>query len=506
MATSDFWQKLSASVAAPNDRVPVGSVADSLRSPQGKIKFWMFLDLLTVLVSAILVTFHERHTNPVASARAFYQGTLFYGRSMWLLLALLSGFAATLIFSSRRLHLYTPTRLHSFLHEQRLTVQVCFTSGLLLTGTLYLVRAEDIPRRIVMITLLLVTVSLCTRRLVYRTLMHRRFERGQDTRNVLIIGTGPEAHALRHHLESIRHLGYTFKGFIESPSGSPRMIPSAGDVVGTLETLFQHARQQFVDEIFFTMPCERSVVLGVLEKARTHGVDLRVVPDLYEGLGWDNPIEYIGHFPTIPLHRGHVPELALALKRVLDLLFSSLALIVLSPFLLAIAVAIKLESQGEVFYTSERIGMKGRVFHCYKFRTMVRDAENRRDEIMHMNERDGVLFKVSKDPRITGVGRFLRKYSLDELPQFINVLYGDMSLVGPRPPIASEVLEYKLKHLRRLDVMPGMTGLWQVQARQDPSFDSYVSLDVAYIENWSVWLDIKIIIRTVAVVLSGTGT
>jgi exopolysaccharide biosynthesis polyprenyl glycosylphosphotransferase len=284
------------------------------------------------------------------------------------------------------------------------------------------------------------------------------------------------------------------------------MMSSSGDVVGTLDTLFQHARQQFVDEIFFTMPCERRVVLEVLEKARMHGVDLRVVPDLYEGLGWDNPIEYIGQFPTIPLHRGHVPELGFVLKRVLDIFFASLVLLVLSPFLLLIGIVIKLESRGPVFYRSQRIGKKGLIFRCYKFRTMVRDAENRRSEIMHMNERDGVLFKVSNDPRITRLGRILRKYSLDELPQFINVLRGEMSVVGPRPPIASEVMEYKLSHLRRLDVTPGITGLWQVQARQDPSFDSYVSLDVAYIESWSVWLDLKIIVRTIGVVFSGTGT
>jgi exopolysaccharide biosynthesis polyprenyl glycosylphosphotransferase len=485
---------------------PESTARSPLRSSQGKVHFWMLLDFLTVLVSALIVTFYQRHTDPVSSAKAFYNGTLFDGRSMWLLLSLLCVFAGSLLLSSRRLHLYTPTRLNSFLHEQRLTIQVCFTSGLLLTGALYLVRAEDIPRRIVMPTLLMVTASLCTRRLIYRTMMHRRFERGQDTRNVLIVGTGPEAHALRHHLESIRHLGYTFKGFIESPSGPSRLATSAGDVVGTLDTLFQHARQQFVDEILFTMPCERSLVLDVLGKARNQGVDLRVVPDLYEGLGWDNPIEYIGQFPTIPLHRGHVPELAFAFKRVIDLVFSAFVLLILAPFLLAIAIAIKVESPGPVFYSSERIGKKGCVFRCYKFRTMVRDAEHRRAEIMHMNERDDVLFKVSNDPRITKVGSFLRKYSLDELPQFINVLRGEMSVVGPRPPIASEVLEYKLKHLRRLDVMPGITGLWQVQARQDPSFDSYVSLDVAYIENWSVWLDVKIIVRTIAVVLSGTGT
>ncbi len=137
---------------------------------------------------------------------------------------------------------------------------------------------------------------------------------------------------------------------------------------------------------------------------------------------------------------------------------------------------------------------------------MVRDAEKRRAELMHMNERDDVLFKVSNDPRITRLGRFLRKYSLDELPQFFNVLRGEMSIVGPRPPLAGEVRKYDLNHLRRLDVTPGITGLWQVQGRQDPSFASYVSLDVTYIENWSIWLDFKIMMRTIAVVLSGTGT
>jgi exopolysaccharide biosynthesis polyprenyl glycosylphosphotransferase len=270
--------------------------------------------------------------------------------------------------------------------------------------------------------------------------------------------------------------------------------------------LFQNARKEFVDEILFTTPIGREFVPDVLEQARRHGVDLRVVPDLYGGVAWSNPLEYIGQFPTIPLHRGHVPEMGLLLKRLLDIAFSSLTLIALLPALLTIAIAIKLDSPGPVLYTAERIGKKGRVFRCLKFRTMVRDAEYRRTEVLHLNERKGVLFKIANDPRITRVGRFLRKYSLDELPQFINVIHGDMSIVGPRPPIASEVREYKLNHLRRLDVIPGITGLWQVQARQDPSFDSYVSLDVTYIENWSLWLDIKIILRTVGVVFAGTGS
>ena len=505
MATSEFWQRVSASVSS-SPGWAVGAGAHSTRNSRGTTKLWMVLDGITVLGSAVIATLYEFHLGPLRGAKDFWHGTLIHGRSMGILLALLCGFTVSLIMTSRRLHLYTPTRLTSFLGEQKLSVQACFTSGLLLTGTLYLVKAGDISRTVVLVTLGLVTISLSLRRLVYRILIYRRFERGVGTRNVLIVGTGPEAHALRHHLESIRHLGYTFKGFIDFHGTGTSFTASSGDVVGTLETMFEHARKQFVDEIFFTTPCERGIVQNVLEEARTQGVDLRMVPDMYDGLLWNSPIEYIGQFPTIPLHRGYVPEIGLLFKRVLDIALSALALLVLSPILLAIAIAVKLDSRGPVFYSSERIGKKGRVFRCTKFRTMVRDAEKRRGEVMHMNERDGVLFKISNDPRITKLGRFLRKYSLDELPQFFNVLRGDMSIVGPRPPSASEVREYKLNHLRRLDVTPGITGLWQVQARQDPAFDQYISLDVAYIENWSIWLDMKIIIRTVAVVFAGTGS
>lgn len=173
--------------------------------------------------------------------------------------------------------------------------------------------------------------------------------------------------------------------------------------------------------------------------------------------------------------------------------------------MLALALAVKLDSNGSILYCSERIGRKGKRFNCLKFRTMVKEADSIRSSLEHMNEREGVLFKISNDPRITRVGRILRKYSLDELPQFLNVLMGDMSIVGPRPPIASEVAQYDLSHLRRLDVLPGITGLWQVEARQDPSFDSYISLDTAYVENWSLWMDIKILLRTVSVVFGGTG-
>ena len=466
----------------------------------------MTLDAVTVLAAATLMTLYQSHTTPVNGARAFWHGTLFFGSSMWDLLAFLLGFTFVLIVISRRLHLYAPRTMTNILHEQRLSAQACFTSGLLLTGTLYLFHASYVPRGIVLGTVLLVALALGLRRLLYRLLLYRRFDRGLDTRNVLLVGTGAEAQALRTHLDTLRHLGYTFKGFVEMPGTNPCEPVEELDVVGGVETLFQQVRKHFVDEIIFTTPCDRGVVESVLEQARERGVDLRVVPELYSGVPGTTFIEYIGQFPTIPLHRGKVPELSVVFKRVFDTAFSLLILILIFPVLLAIAIAIKLDSPGPILYASERIGKKGVVFRCLKFRTMVRDADKRRAEILHMNERDDVLFKVSNDPRITRVGRFLRKYSLDELPQFINVIRGEMSIVGPRPPLAGEVRRYDLKHLRRLDVIPGITGLWQVQARQDPSFASYVSLDVTYIDNWSIWLDFKIILRTIGVVFAGTGT
>jgi len=504
MATSEFWQRLSASVSSVEREVPLS--AESSRVTRGTAKFWMAFDFVTILVAAAAATMFEFKIGLIDVAEQFWGDRLFWHNPMWSLVALLAVFSVSLILTSKRLHLYTPERISNTLNEQRMSLQACFTAGLVLTGTLYLDRSVNVPRTVVLITVGLVAVSLGVRRLLYRLMLYNRYERGVGTRNVLIVGTGPEAHALRHHLESIRHLGYTFKGFVEMAGSISHNTNRTSDTVGTYDTLFQQARALFVDEIFFTSPCEHGLMQNALELARLNGVDVRIIPDIYDGLAWNSPIEYIGQFPTIPLHRGHVPELALMFKRGFDILFSVSFLLVFSPLLLAIAIAIKLDSRGPALYRSERLGKKGRVFRCIKFRTMVVDADKRRAEVAHMNERDGVLFKVSNDPRVTELGYFLRKYSLDELPQFFNVLKGDMSVVGPRPPIASEVKEYKLSHLRRLDVTPGITGLWQVQGRQDPSFASYVSMDVNYIDNWSIWLDFKIIVRTVGVVFSGTGS
>jgi lipopolysaccharide/colanic/teichoic acid biosynthesis glycosyltransferase len=189
----------------------------------------------------------------------------------------------------------------------------------------------------------------------------------------------------------------------------------------------------------------------------------------------------------------------------MDVALSVAALAILAPIFLLVAVVVKLSSRGPVIYASERVGREGRSFRCYKFRSMVANADALKSSLAHLNERHQVLFKIANDPRVTPFGRFLRKYSLDELPQLWNVLRGDMSLVGPRPPLASEVNQYESWHRRRLHAMPGITGLWQVEARSDPTFARYIALDMEYVERWNPWLDTKILLRTIAVVLAGTG-
>jgi lipopolysaccharide/colanic/teichoic acid biosynthesis glycosyltransferase len=181
-------------------------------------------------------------------------------------------------------------------------------------------------------------------------------------------------------------------------------------------------------------------------------------------------------------------------------------LVSLAPLMLFLVVLIYLDSSGPMFYTSERIGKNGYPFPCFKLRTMVKDAESLKAQIAALNERDTILFKVSMDPRVTRIGGFLRKHSLDELPQLLNVLRGEMSMVGPRPPLASEVEMYQPEHFVRLSVLPGITGLWQIESRRNPSFANYIALDRRYVENWSLWLDLKILVRTAAVVFRGTGS
>jgi exopolysaccharide biosynthesis polyprenyl glycosylphosphotransferase len=504
MATPDYLQQVIVSGRKYAGRGRRGSRTDTglFRRPSVTSTVWASIDMLTVVVATLLALRFRVDTPSDVSTLNVLPHLI--RSSPNLLPFYVAWFGVCLIFFTRSYGLYGAIQHFSGLHEQRMTMQATLTSGLLLCGTLYLSNGKAISRIVIALMVVFTMTLLCLRRALWRRMVYRKFRAGIETRNVLIVGAGRVGHALRNHIDTLQHLGFRFKGFValterEAESGD-------ADVIGDVRNCLSLARSLFVDEIFFSVPAEKKLVIGMVEEARVAGIDVRVVPDMYDGLAWNAKVEYVGQFPTIPLHRRDFPIGAFLLKRTLDITFSSIALIVAAPVMLGIAIAIRMDSEGPTFYKAQRIGRKGRTFSCYKFRTMVQNADQLKADLEHMNERDSVLFKIARDPRITRIGSVLRKYSLDELPQFYNVLKGDMSLVGPRPPMAAEVEQYDLAHLRRLDVLPGITGLWQVEARQDPSFDSYISLDTAYVENWNLMMDLRILARTVGVVLSGTGS
>jgi exopolysaccharide biosynthesis polyprenyl glycosylphosphotransferase len=395
--------------------------------------------------------------------------------------------------------LYRTLRTRSADEESFAVFKAVLLATLLLTAFIYLTGVKIVSRQIVLSSLILNVVTMVIWRYVKRRIVIRRVEQGIGARNVIIVGAGRVGQALAQQFEQNKHLGYRFKGFLDGNHvGDKRML-------GKIEDLSKVARAEFVDEVFITIPSERELVKRIAIEARQHRLDVKVLPDLYDGLGWHAPIHQVGDFPVMDLHWQPIPALGLFVKRVFDVLVSSIALIICSPLLVVLAVWIKLDSRGPVFYRSRRVGKKGCAFTCYKLRTMSANAEAMKKSLRPRNERQGPSFKIKNDPRITRVGKSLRMYSLDELPQIWNVLKGDMSLVGPRPHPVDDFEQYSLDHLCRLDVKPGITGLWQVEARRDPSFETNVALDLKYIESWNLLLDLKLLVQTIPAVFKGTG-
>jgi exopolysaccharide biosynthesis polyprenyl glycosylphosphotransferase len=503
MATSEYIRKNASSEKQPSRSGPQSIKSrHRVTGPAFASKLLLMLGDIAVIVFAFLLALAIKvkffagigELNSIRYATA----PLYLGFFSWYLLSLL--------LVSRRYGLYNPIPATGGAHELRLTVQAILNAGLLLCGGLYMAHWDTASRAVVVLLVCTTIASLCSWRVIMRLARYRHYERGIDTRNVVILGTNYLSHALGQHIANNYRLGYQFLGYI-APSDTRNDVEVAvPEVLGGVDRLRQLTRLHFIDEVVIAHALPTEQVILLIEEARELGIDIRSISGLYGDLTANATIEYLGVYPVASLHRSQSKTFELFFKRAFDILFSVTAMIAAFPLMAVIALAVVLDSSGPIFYVSERIGKRGRVFPCFKFRTMVKDAEKKKRELAALNERDGILFKVSNDPRVTRVGRILRKYSLDELPQFFNVFRGEMSVVGPRPPIASEVEKYELEHFRRLEVMPGLTGLWQVHARQDASFAKYIELDTAYVENWSFWLDVKILMRTAHVVLRGTGT
>lgn len=348
-------------------------------------------------------------------------------------------------------------------------------------------------------------------RLLVRSVVIGARKSGYNFRNLLFVGINDHALRVASKIVSKPELGFRIVGFVDENTAEESPEPSTGrkewPVLGKIDVLREILERESVDEIIACLPVDSKIdeIARVTGYARDLGVVMRLVPGAVERRILDGM--HFEHFDdefVITMFRERMIG-QLFMKRMLDVVLSSILLLVLCPVFLIIAVCIKATSRGPVFFTQERVGLNKRTFRMMKFRSMRDDAEQMRDSIIHLNEVDGPVFKIQNDPRVTGVGKFLRRTSLDELPQLINVLRGEMSLVGPRPPLADEVDRYEWMFRKRLSVKPGMTCIWQISGRSDVSFARWMRMDQDYVENWSLWLDMQILLKTIPAVLTSRG-
>lgn len=466
---------------------------------------FVLLDVLCVSFSSILAFSLRFASRPTEQLLGTKGAELSHGFPLSQYGAFLLLYAALVVLFCQSQHLYRTLPERDGAGESLAVLRAVALATLLLTAFIYLSGVKIISRLVVGMSGVLNLVLLSAWRLAKRRLLIRGVIRGAGARHALIIGTGVVGQALARHFDQHLQLGYKVKGFLDGNGNGDGNGGADPRLLGMIEDFDRVVRTEFVDEIFITEPGEQQLVKHLVAEARRLRLGVKIVPELYDGLGWDAPIRYVGPFPVMELHCEPIPAVGLFCKRLLDVAISAFGLVALSPVFLAMAAAIRLDSAGPILYCSPRVGKRGRKFVCYKFRTMVANADALKEELRSRNERQGPFFKVADDPRVTRAGRFLRKYSLDESPQLWNVLRGEMSLVGPRPHPLDDYARYDLEHLRRLDVKPGITGLWQVTARQDPSFERNIALDLEYIERWNFWLDFQILVQTVPEILQGRG-
>jgi exopolysaccharide biosynthesis polyprenyl glycosylphosphotransferase len=378
-------------------------------------------------------------------------------------------------------------------------------------------RAFSYSRTVFIADFVFVLVAMGVVRFVLRSVQTLVRRRQINLIPTLVVGRGSEAALFINQMRERPALGYRVIGVVDTQEIDSEIYEGV-PVVGTLESLPTVIRDSGANEVIIADPQVNSETLFdvMIRCGRRRGVEFRIAPSLFNCLPRKTEIDQIGVLPMIRLFREPLSSGVRLLKRSSDLIMSALAIVLLAPLWVLIAILIKLDSKGPVFYTQERVGMDGRLFLLYKFRTMKPGADSQihreyqkafiagRAEA-NLGDEQRPTYKLPADPRITRVGKWLRRTSLDEVPQLLNVLMGDMSVVGPRPPIQYEVEAYELWHRKRLDMKPGLTGLWQVSGRNRLPFEEMVRLDLFYIENWSLWLDLKIILRTGLVMLGGEG-
>ena len=424
-----------------------------------------------------------------------YFGVLIFVTLLWLALFKLVG-----IYEERKAHV-------SIIDELAMLFVGVTLASIFLLGLLFLYRGFWFSRLVIVnawvISFILLSISrlsgLWFRRILYR--------RGIGVKNTMIVGAGEMGQALALKIVSDKASGRKVLGYLDDDPVRMGKTYHGIKVKGESRALKEMIRKNGIDEVVFaTSRIAHQSVLDLITECETLQVEFKIVPGMFELMASRVDVDSIGGIPLIAISEIGLKGFQALVKRSTDVILSSVFMVLFSPILFAAALAVKLDSKGPIIvFDHERVGKDGKTFRMFKFRSMVEGAEERLAELEARSETEGHIFKIKDDPRMTRVGKFIRRFSIDELPQLFNVLIGDMSLVGPRPPLPYEVQKYTSWHRKRLRVAPGITGLWQVSGRSLLPFEDMVRLDIYYIENWSLWEDFKILCRTLPVVLLSSG-
>ncbi len=414
--------------------------------------------------------------------------------------ALVAVFVASLsIFCLYLNHAYESMRVKTLRRILAETLMANVQTFGVVVALIFIYQLKTMSRGFVLVYFGFFFISVFLRRALQIQFLRVFRRRGRNSVSVLVVGGNEAARRFARMLGMHKGFGFNVIGFLSEREGNS-VIGGFGDLDRVLKT-------NIVDKVVFA--CQEEVpwddFMGYLEICEEYGVRTAMISRFTNTRYSRMDLENLGRLNLVTYSAKNAPLHATMAKRALDLAFSAFALIMLAPLFAAIAVAIKLESKGPVFFRQKRYGLHGRIFEVLKFRTMCVDAENRRERLAARNEMSGPVFKIKNDPRITRVGKFLRKHSLDELPQFVNVFNGEMSIVGPRPLPTYEIEKIERRHRRRLSVKPGLTCLWQVSGRNNIDFEDWMDLDMQYIDNWSLRMDFLLMLKTFTIVLRGTG-
>ncbi len=393
----------------------------------------------------------------------------------------------------------------SWFHQAK-TIASATTVGLTLLIAYYFVfQVASSSRLLVPFIWAAVIVVLCVARMIVAGIMGILHQLGLGKTRLLVVGSGRLAKMVMQHIVANPNLGYSIVGFLNDMNEPP------GDfgrfkMIGTLNDLGMVIRSMFIDEVIIALPAHLNQhAIRSVKMCERLGASFKLIPDLYEMSLSRIDMETIEGIPLIGIKQASLNSTQRFITRMVDICGAVLLLLIGSPLWLFISLIVGISSSGPIIYRQWRIGQKEKPFLTYKFRSMYKNADERLALLMAQNEAQGPIFKIKDDPRITPIGKFLRQSSLDEIPQLFNVIKGEMSLVGPRPPLPHEVDQYEDWQKGRLSVKPGLTGLWQVRGRSDISFDEGVLMDLYYIENWSLRLYFKILLRTIPAVLFSRG-